>query len=321
MNFSVRGLKMNRIFVNLKRFEVPREQGGVCPAENPYEWIQTVMISAARINFDAFSEIQLVYILPEGLIHSALGALSESSGDQTNSIAIGCQGVHWKDIEAGVNFGAFSSLLPAKSAYNLGCQWAMIGHSEERRAKLELLSKFNPEVATDPIMENQARSAVDATISEEVSCAAMACLNILLCVGETESQRGSGSFDEQEPRIKDVLREQLSVNLSSLQNMTGSPEVVIGYEPIWAIGPGKIPPGPDYIAFVSGFIKKTVQELYGFTPGVVYGGGLKEENAASIAAIETIDGGLVALTRFTGDIAYEPEGFRRIAAKYLNAAR
>ena len=50
---------------------------------------------------------------------------------------------------------------------------------------------------------------------------------------------------------------------------------------------------------------------------MVYGGGLKEENAAMIASIETIGGGLVGLTRFTGEIGFDVEGLRTIVEKYL----
>ena len=60
-------------------------------------------------------------------------------------------------------------------------------------------------------------------------------------------------------------------------------------------------------------------DIYGFDPTVVYGGGLKEENAGMIAGIPTIGGGLVALTRFTGEIAFEPEGLVRIVGKYMEA--
>ena len=68
---------------------------------------------------------------------------------------------------------------------------------------------------------------------------------------------------------------------------------------------------------MSAYIKSACMELFGFEPPVVYGGGLKEENAAMIAGIKTIDGGLVALTRFTGDIGFEPEGLKKIIEKYL----
>ena len=93
--------------------------------------------------------------------------------------------------------------------------------------------------------------------------------------------------------------------------------VVVAYEPIWAIGPGKVPPSSEYIAYVSSYIKQRVQEAHGFTPPVVYGGGLKEENAGAIAGIPSIDGGLVALTRFTGEIGFDPDGLKGIVDRYL----
>ena len=59
-----------------------------------------------------------------------------------------------------------------------------------------------------------------------------------------------------------------------------------------------------------------MEEEFGFEPGVVYGGGLKEENAGMIAHIETIDGGLVALTRFTDQIGFYPEELKKIIEEY-----
>jgi len=93
---------------------------------------------------------------------------------------------------------------------------------------------------------------------------------------------------------------------------------VIGYEPVWAIGPGKTPPGKEYISFVSSFIKEVIQDELGFDPVVVYGGGLKVENAGMLSSIETVGGGLVALTRFTGEIGFEVEGLKRIIEEYIS---
>ena len=81
---------------------------------------------------------------------------------------------------------------------------------------------------------------------------------------------------------------------------------------------GKTPPGADYIGFVSSYVKQVVKEEYGFDPIVVYGGGLKEENAAMISSIDTIGGGLVALTRFTGDIGFVVEDLK-IIQKYMES--
>lgn len=86
---------------------------------------------------------------------------------------------------------------------------------------------------------------------------------------------------------------------------------------MWAIGPGKIPPGKEYIGFVSSLIKAIGKESFDIDPTVVYGGGLKEENASMIAGIETIGGGLVGLIRFNGEIAFDVEGLRKIIENYL----
>jgi triosephosphate isomerase len=105
--------------------------------------------------------------------------------------------------------------------------------------------------------------------------------------------------------------------LNGAEQFVREKKIVIGYEPIWAIGPGKTPPGKEYIAFVSAFIQRVVRENFGAEIVVVYGGGLKEENAAMIASIETIGGGLVALTQFTGEIGFSVAQLSAIVAKYL----
>ncbi len=129
-------------------------------------------------------------------------------------------------------------------------------------------------------------------------------------------ERGDGSLEQQQPRIEKVLLVQVTTALQDLSSELAGQRITIGYEPIWAIGPGKTPPGKEYIAFVSAFIQQTVRERFGVGVTVVYGGGLKEENAAAIASIETIGGGLVALTRFTGEIGFSVSDLARIVDKY-----
>ena len=117
-------------------------------------------------------------------------------------------------------------------------------------------------------------------------------------------------------RVEAVLRAQLEAGLAGTASYIGDGKVVLGYEPVWAIGPGKTPPGRDYIAFVSQFIKRAVQEIAGHEALVVYGGGLKEENAGMVGSIATIDGGLVALTRFSGEIGFSVDELKTIVEKY-----
>ena len=132
------------------------------------------------------------------------------------------------------------------------------------------------------------------------------------------------------PRLRFVLGDQLTRDLSSLRTgiMAGSPcpvevmkrvvdemgmaEVTIAYEPIWSIGPGKTPADKPYITKIARFVKERTGGM-----DVVYGGGLKQDNAAMLASIEEIDGGLIALTRFSGEIGFYPDEYLDIIRRYL----
>ncbi len=312
---------MAEFFVNLKRFEVPRRSGGLCPVDNPQEWISTVIQTGIELGLGQLLKSRLVFLLPEGLVSSALNVLETHPKNDTRTISIGCQGVHWLDIEPGKNFGAFTSSLPARAAAALGCRWSIIGHSEERRAKLQVIEAYDPGFSQDPASTSRALGAVDHLVRDEVNNALQAGLNVLLCVGETAAEHGEGDFSEQKSRIQAVLQKQVIANLQIDPETLALGQIVIGYEPVWAIGPGKIPPGAEYIAFVSAVIKKATVESFGFDPIVIYGGGLKEENAAMIAGISTIGGGLVALTRFTGEIGFDVHDLSRIIQQFQAAKR
>ena len=308
---------MKEIYVNLKRFDVPKSLGGLCPEADPTAWIAGVVRDSVELGMGAHPNLQLVYLLPEGLLPAARRALSAYPEERAQNLKVGCQGVHWDDVSPGGNFGAFTTALPAAAAVTLGSSWAIIGHSEERRFKWQTLSAFEPGINTDPALRAKASSAVDSQIHAEVENALNAGLDVLLCVGESAEERGDGPFEVQKERIEAVLKAQLTADLAGLPEMIGERKVVIGYEPIWAIGPGKTPPGKEYISFVSAYIKDVVQEHFDYDIVVVSGGGLKEENAAMIASIETIGGGLVALTRFSGDIGFDVPGLKGIVDKYI----
>ena len=307
---------MPHIFVNLKRFQALQCFGGLCSMDEPVAWIESVIEETVQSGLGSLVGLQLTLLLPEGLIDAAVKKIKTFPEAQTSTIRIGCQGVHWDDITLGGNFGAFTTSLPAAAAKSLGSTWTIIGHSEERKAKLQIIQAFEPAIERDERSRSRALVAVDHLIHAEVQCALRAGLDVLLCVGETAKERGSGSFEEQKPRIQAVLKSQLTANLENANGFLDDRQIVIGYEPIWAIGPGKTPPGKDYISFVSAYIKQVVLENFEFDPVVVYGGGLKEENASMISSIETIGGGLVALTRFTGDIGFDVKGLKRIIEKY-----
>jgi triosephosphate isomerase len=309
---------MKEIFVNLKRFDVPRCRGGVCPAEDPVQWIEYVIDECVRLGLGRLAETRVTLFLPEALLANAICQLRSYAPEKTAALFIGCQGVFREDVAPGGNFGAFTTNRSATAMKNMGCDWALIGHSEERRDKLEMIAAYDPAALSEVKQGVRAQQAVSELLNAEVRSALNAGLQVLLCVGETAAERGDGDFDTQKPRIEAVLRSQLEHGFKGIAALDG--RVAIGYEPIWAIGPGKVPPGAEYIDFVAAFIKQAMQELYGFKPKVVYGGGLKAENAGMIGSIPTVDGGLVALTRFSGEIGFYPEELRIIIDKYLEHA-
>jgi len=308
---------MRDIFINLKRFDVPRNMGGLCPEDSPRKWIEDVIKESVELGIGGLKQAKVTYFLPESLIITAKEALSAYHSDVSESISLGCQGVYRQDVKVGGNFGAFTTNRPASAAKALGCSWSIIGHSEERKDKLDIIDRFQWLESEKTNYSARASKAVNSIINEEVICALERGINVLMCVGETEEERGNGSFEEQKLRIEKVLGEQLETGLKGCEKYISMARVVIGYEPVWAIGPGKIPPGGDYIGFVSSYIKSFVKEKFGFNPSVVYGGGLKEENASMLSQVETIDGGLIALTRFTGEIGFYVPELKKIIDKYL----
>ncbi|VBB07739.1 triosephosphate isomerase [Lucifera butyrica] len=305
---------MKHIFVNLKRFEVARKFGGLCDVDIPEKWIQNVLEECINLGLGEISNTQISFLLPEALIIPAVNKLKEFPGEKTGMINIGCQGVHREDIKVGGNFGAFTTVFPATAAKTIGCEWAIIGHSEERKNIRDIMEHGLKSSGNYP--SEATSEAVNKLINKEVLAALGAGLKVLYCIGETANERGDGTFAEQAGRIKAVLQKQLQLGLHGAINGLGS-NVAIGYEPIWAIGPGKTPPDAAYIDFVSSFIKAEVKKLYDSEIAVVYGGGLKEENAGDIAQVKNIDGGLVALTRFTGQVGFYSEDLKKIIDKYL----
>ena len=108
--------------------------------------------------------------------------------------------------------------------------------------------------------------------------------------------------------LKLVLGEQLRVGLDGVDKS----KIVIGYEPIWSIGPGKTPADKEYITKIARFVKEVTGGC-----DMVYGGGLKKDNEEMLASIDEIDGGLIGLTRFSGEIGFYPDEYLEIIKLYL----
>jgi triosephosphate isomerase len=146
--------------------------------------------------------------------------------------------------------GAFTGEISPTMLRELGVYGAIVGHSERRQHFGE----------NDEAVGLRVRAALDAGLS------------VIACVGETEAERESG-------QMEDVLRRQLSV-------LEPDEQLVVAYEPVWAIGTGKTAT-PELAQEAHAFIKSLLD-----VP-VLYGGSVKPENAAELLAQSDVDGALV----------------------------
>lgn len=276
---------MKHLYLNLKRFDVPVEYGGVNRIAPLKDWGSYIVAHTQEglKHYDP-SQVEFVQYFPEAHILGAVGARCEGS-----PVQVGCQGVYRMNTAVGGNFGAFTTNRPASAARAMGCTSTIIGHCEERNDKAGILAEAG---VTDT-------AAVNRLLNQEIKCAQAAGLKVLYCIGEKS---------EEQEHWQDVLGEQLRVGLDGVDTS----KVVIGYEPVWSIGPGKTPAGKDYITMIARFVKERTGGL-----DVVYGGGLKVDNAEMLASILEIDGGLIALTRFQGEIGFYPDEYVEIIRTYL----
>ncbi len=275
---------MKHLCLNLKRFDVPAEMGGVNRLAAGAGWAETI-VSRTKTALEQYrGAARFPMYFPEAHVIPAVQTAGEGS-----MIEVGCQSVYRADVAPGVSFGAYTANRPAAAMKALGVKSTIIGHCEERADKLGVLQEAG---VTDT-------KAVNRLLNKEIRCAVSQGMTVTYCIGEKAEERD---------RWQEVLSEQLSVGLDgiALEN------VIIAYEPIWAIGPGKTPPGAEVISPIARFIK----ERTGGMP-VVYGGGLKQDNAAMLASIPEMDGGLIALTRFQGEIGFYPDEYLEIVRIYM----
>lgn len=278
---------MKHIYLNLKRFDVPVESGGVNRLAPVREWGAFIVESTQEglKHYDP-AEVEFVQFLPEAHLPGAAAARMADS-----PVQLGSQGVYRENTAPGGNFGAFTTNRPASVVKALGCEAALIGHCEERNDKKGILLEAGVQDA----------SAVNRLLNKEIRCAVGEGLKVVYCIGETA---------EEQAQWEAVLGEQLDTGLSGIDK----DRVVIAYEPVWSIGPGKTPADKDYITKIARFVKEKTGGM-----DVVYGGGLKAENAAMLSSIPEIDGGLIALTRFQGEIGFYPEEYLEIIRLYMGS--
>jgi triosephosphate isomerase len=166
------------------------------------------------------------------------------------------------------NEGAFTGEVSPAMLVDVGCKYAVVGHSERRR---------KPEFA-----EN------DAFINRKVHAGLTAGLDVILCVGESLHEREAGQTDR-------VLDTQITGSLAGITSQMLQ-RLVVAYEPVWAIGTGKNAT-PDQAQQAHAFLRKRIGQLCGQAAAdaliIQYGGSVKPDNAATLLGQPDVDGALV----------------------------
>ena len=177
-----------------------------------------------------------------------------------SSIRLGAQNMHWEDA------GAFTGEISADMLKETGVSYVIIGHSERRQLFGE----------TDVMVNRKVRKALERTLSP------------ILCIGETLEEREAAKTFE-------ILKKQIDEGIRGV-NHQDMKQIVIAYEPIWAIGTGKTA-SPEQANEAIGFIRRQIESSYGDEISedirILYGGSVKPENATEIMDCEEIDGALV----------------------------
>lgn len=196
---------------------------------------------------------------------------------QGTNIAVGAQNMHWEDQ------GAYTGEVSPVMLKEMGCKYVIIGHSERREYFAE----------TDENVNKKAKAAFKHGLLP------------IVCVGEKLTQREQGITEQ-------VIKTQVEGGLAGLEKDQVA-QLVVAYEPVWAIGTGKTASDED-AQQVIGFIRGVITQMYGQELAdkvrIQYGGSVKPDNIAGLMKQKDIDGALVGgasldAKNFTGIIKYQ----------------
>ena len=177
-----------------------------------------------------------------------------------SNIQIGAENVHFAEK------GAYTGEVSAKMLTACGVEYVIIGHSERR----------------------QYFGETDETVNLRTKAALAAGMKVILCLGEVKEQRLSGITDEVV-----AMHTKLDLQGVSAEEMKN---VIIAYEPVWAIGTG-LTATPEQAEETCGTIRKVLASMYSADVAesvtIQYGGSMNEKNAAELLAKPNVDGGLI----------------------------
>lgn len=184
--------------------------------------------------------------------------LIHTLAEAAQAIEIGGQDCHTKPS------GAFTGDVSAAMLKDAGASFTIVGHSERRAMHGE----------SDAVVQAKAEAALEAG------------LDVIVCVGETEAQRDAG---QAEAVVCDQLQGSLPVGDDIVARVT------VAYEPVWAIGTGRVPSVED-VSAMHRAIRARLLAIYGAsgeTVAILYGGSVNAANASELLAAEDVGGALV----------------------------
>ena len=167
------------------------------------------------------------------------------------NLVVGAQNCHESE-----NYGAFTGHVNSKMLKNVGAKYVILGHSENRQSG-----------ETDKLINLKIKSAIKSK------------LKVIFCIGETLSEK-------RQKRTNKVLAKQISNGLMSVKDTSN---IIIAYEPVWAIGTSLIPKPNDLLNSIS-YIKSKFPKK---TPKILYGGSVNVNNVTQLRDTNIIDGFLI----------------------------
>jgi len=190
---------------------------------------------------------------------------------------VGAQNMHWEDQ------GAYTGEISPRMVKDCGARLVELGHSERRAYFGE----------------------TDFTVNRKVLSALRHGLRPLVCVGETAEEKQAGV-------AKEVIARQVKISLFGVDPAQVD-QILLAYEPIWAIGDKGVPAEPQYASQMHGWIRKQVADLFGPAHAaklpVLYGGSVNQKNSEAFMEKPEVDG------LFIGRSAWSPDSFIEIIRK------
>lgn len=237
------------------------------------ETIQMVQKLSYRLDLGDYERVDVVVCPPFTALRSAQTVI------ETDHLAIqlGAQNVDWHDK------GAFTGEISPEMLAKLSVRFVIVGHSERRQLFGE----------TDDVVNKKVKAVIEAGMKP------------ILCVGETEEERDAGAAEER-------VASQVTACLQGV-SPDDVADLVVAYEPIWAIGTGRTASADD-AGDMCRHVRETIRSVAGEAADrtrVLYGGSVNPGNVAGLMAKRDIDGGLV------GGASLDPDTFASVVRYWM----